>query len=302
MMDPALENLGWTEAQWNRICTAVTEEAQKARVAAQVLPVVGPEDGNTVAIPRFALTTPNYQIAAPQNRLAVDSNPTLNLTTISVNVHLRGHEVADPELRAALTMFRRAANYIARIEDALVFNGRSAGPNPAIVGMPAGVPLVFTISADGIAESGVFTGPPAGPPVIPPRQVGVAPVQGDALVTAIVDAIGALEGEGQLGPFACILSTSLFRVACTPNQNSLVMPRDRILPFLQGPLLRASGAIPGWGAVIALSANPVEIVSATEIGVQFVQKTLEPRCVFRVSERVALRVKEWGAIALFFEP
>src|SRR4051812_47871792 len=102
-MDPALANLGWTDEQWNRICTTVTEEAQKARVAAQVLPVVGPEDASTLAIPRFTLGTQGLQApqpGSPTERLRVDSNPTLNLTTISVNVPLRGHEMADPDLRA----------------------------------------------------------------------------------------------------------------------------------------------------------------------------------------------------------
>jgi hypothetical protein len=145
-----LVELGWTEDHWNRLVGAASEEAQKARVAAQMLPIAGPEDRSTVAIPEFSLGyspapaassapvepgEPGRQAAA---RLTVDSNPTLFLTTIAVNVHLRSHEVADGNLTAALGMFRRAANYIARIEDALVFNGRAANAAPAhgIAGIP----------------------------------------------------------------------------------------------------------------------------------------------------------------------
>jgi uncharacterized linocin/CFP29 family protein len=300
MMDPAIESLGWTEEQWNRICAAVSEEAQKARVAAQVLPVVGPEDPDTVAIPRFEQTTPASpnNLVPPSLRLAVDSNPTINLTTISVNVQLRGHEVADPALTAALSMFRRAATWIARLEDMLLLNGRSNGPNPVLRGPAGQIPSVYTLSADGVAEAGIFNlGQAIGVP-LPRRQIrGQALVTGQGLFDGIVAAIGALEAAGQLGPFACLLGPTLFQIASSANRN-FVLPRDRILPFLQGPLLRSSAAATAFGAVISLAANPVEIVAATDIGVQFVQKTPEPRCIFRVCERVALRVKDWNAIAI----
>ena len=157
-MHSDLVELGWTEDHWNRITSVVTEEAQKARVAAQGLPLSGPEDGNTVAIPPFDLFPQlNRPAPPPLQRLAVNSNPILPITTLAINVQLRSHEVADDTLNAALGMFRRAANYIARLEDALVFNGRM-GPNIAPVGTGS-VPPVFTVSGDG-ATPGVFWPPP----------------------------------------------------------------------------------------------------------------------------------------------
>src|ERR1022692_2101370 len=135
-MDPALEQIGWTEDQWNRICTTVTEEAQRARVAAQILPVVGPEDPTVVAIPAYTMTYPERPEVArpPERQMNVSSDPTLYLTTISVLVEVRPREAADPALSAALTMFRRAANVIARAEDALAFNGRTTGEEGTIGG------------------------------------------------------------------------------------------------------------------------------------------------------------------------
>src|ERR1043166_1192999 len=135
-----LIELGWTEGHWNRLLEAVSEEAQKARVAAQMLPLAGPEERSTLAIPEFAISSgpaPSDSPRQASERLLVDSNPTLYLTTIAVNVFLRSHEAADPQLNAALGMFRRAANYIARIEDALVFNGRAANkpPEQGLVGI-----------------------------------------------------------------------------------------------------------------------------------------------------------------------
>lgn len=300
-MDPALENLGWTEAQWNRICTTVTEEAQKGRVAAQLLPAVGPEDASTVAVPNFTLYAQPSPILAngTRQRLAVDSEPTLPLTQIAVNVSLRNHEAADPNLSAALGMFRRAANYIARVEDALVFSGRPGNNLPPPFGLGL-IPNVVQITGNGpvdgllLAYSGLgvrrrWSRIPSTP--------GVA--LGNRVIEAIIAAINALDRSGQLGPYACALSPSLFEAICEPTA-SLVLPRDRILPFLQGPLVRTSAILNGWGAVLALSGSPTEIVVARDIDVRYLQTSEEPRYVFRVSERVALRIKEPQSIAILY--
>jgi uncharacterized linocin/CFP29 family protein len=316
-MHSDLVELGWTDEQWNRISSVIAEEAQKARVAAQMLPLVGPEDPTTVAIPPYTLTTPLNPNAkappAPQNRLTVDSDPNLFLTQIAVNVPLRTREAADPNLTAALVMFRRAANYIARMEDALVFNGR-AGPNLLPPFGTAGIPNVVQVVGDG-AVNGIcsFGGPFGGRTLInvkaikAPAGAAARPVVGDQVVTSIIQAINQLEMNGQVGPYACALSPYLFEMICTPNGN-LVLPRDRILPFLQGPLLRSSAIFQGplapapttmaWGVVIATSGDPVELVVASDIQVRYLQTTEEPRVTFRVSERIAVRIKEPKAIAL----
>ena len=301
-MDPALENLGWTEAQWNRICTTVTEEAQKGRVAAQLLPAVGPEDASTVAVPNFTLQSQASPILASwtTRRLSVDSDPTLPLTQIAVNISLRNHEVADPNLSAALGMFRRAANYIARVEDALVFSGRPGNNLPPPYGLGL-IPDVVQITGDGpvdglaLAYSGTGAQRLLSPIVPPPAPADL----GTAIVNAIIAAINALDANGQLGPYACALSPDLFAAICAPN-SSLVLPRDRILPFLQGPLVRASALFKGWGLVLALSGSPIELVVARDIDVRYLQTSEEPRYVFRVSERVALRIKEPQSIAVLY--
>lgn len=299
-MDPALAQLGWTEEQWNRICTTVTEEAQKARVAAQVLPVVGPEDASTVAVPPLTLGAQPAPAPWPAiNRMFVDSNPTLNLTTIAVDIPLRGHEIADPELKAALTMFRRAANYIARIEDAIVFNGRGPYGNVYIGGPQLAVPAVFSVNTDATQfDNGVFTGGAGFVPInrVPFAQNGA--ITGPAIVTAVINAITLLENRGQLAPFGLVLGADLFEAAHNPTP-ALVLPRDRILPLIQGPLVRASTGPGVMGALVALSGSPVELVVATDIGIKYLQTTVEPRYIFRVSERIALRIKERDAIAIF---
>jgi uncharacterized linocin/CFP29 family protein len=307
-MHPDLIEIGWTEEQWNRIVTTVTEEAQKARVATQLLSVSGPEEPKTVAVPRFALRVqPNPVIVgtAPVDRLMVESDPDLYLQSIAVNVQLRNREVGDPELKAALVMFRRAANLIVRLEDALVFQGRKTGNlTPHELGIAPGVAFGVNIADVGVATiegtipatgiQGIF------PHIKVPRPRRcltriVRGIDGQALVSRIIQAIEALEERMRLGPFACVLGHELFAALCDPTP-SMVLPRDRILPFLQGPLLRSSVVPPDFGAVISLSGSPLEMVVATDLNVRFLQTTLEPRFAFRVSERVALRIEDELAI------
>jgi uncharacterized linocin/CFP29 family protein len=122
---------------------------------------------------------------------------------------------------------------------------------------------------------------------------------GERVINGIIRSINLLDAAGQLGPYACVLSNSRFAQICEPAA-SLVLPRDRILPFLQGPLVRSSAIQNGFGVVVALSGSPIELVVAHDIAVRYLQTTQEPRYVFRVSERIALRIKEHRAIGILF--
>jgi uncharacterized linocin/CFP29 family protein len=296
----------WTEDQWSLVRKTVAEEAQKARVAAQFLPLYGPVDPTAVAVPNFRLSTaarPGPPLPPPPpRRLEVDSTPGTFLACIEVQVALANREMADPELGAALAMFRRAAAYVARVEDALVFNGQPGPDLPPRGGLVAGVG-VWNVTAGGV-QDGLLPPIAAGimlAPVVAPPRVG-CPIPfgptGHDVFNAVVAATNGLETGGHPGPFACVLAPLLFAEVCTPNP-SFVLPRDRILPLLEGgPLLRSSTIPPGFGVVLALGGSPVELVVAHDISVRFLQTTLEPRCVFRVSERIVLRIKELGAIAV----
>ena len=89
---------------------------------------------------------------------------------------------------------------------------------------------------------------------------------------------------------------SMFQAVNTPIAQSMVLPRDSILPYLGGPLLRASAVPADSGLVTSLQGDPAEIVVAKEISVRYLQATLEARHVFRVSERFVLRIKEPRAL------
>jgi uncharacterized linocin/CFP29 family protein len=330
-MSDATDPTNWTDKQWSDIRALVADEAQKTRVAAEFLPLYGPVDPSVVAVPDLLLgyaPIPPPPAAAPAGaaplRIQVASAPGTFLATLSVQVALSNHEVADPELLAARAAFRRAAVIIARIEDALVFTGQ---PGPGLAPPPlfpggwlATLPGIYQVTG-GFQQAGLVptgAGPRAVPPAanVPPRAAepitppvalpaaGPAPLAaiqawGPRIVAGVVGAVGQLEANGHSGPFACFLSPLVFQAVHTPATGSSVLPREQILPFLGGDNLRRSNTIPdGYGIIVALGGGPIEIVVGSEIGVQFLQTTLEPRHLFRVKERIAFRVKEWDAVAV----
>jgi uncharacterized linocin/CFP29 family protein len=204
-----------------------------------------------------------------------------------------------------LSLFRRAANVVARLEDAIIFRGLArddtvAGgfaPRAGVTGLPAVWQITGAHSAEGLWSLGadrewfpVLANPPD--------------LRGHAIVRAVSGAIGRLEQQGHFGPFAVVLGQGLFLLAQTPDVGSLVMPQDRIIPFLGGgPLLRSStlDALNGYsGVVVALGGAPIELVVASDVSLQFLQVTSEPAFVFRVYEKIALRIKEPKAIAQLY--
>lgn len=294
-MSDANTQLQWTDEQWNRVRQVIYEEARRARVAGNVLPLYGPLAPDATYVTKEQLNAPDHDDApfgkAPG--FTVSDSDTLKLTTLQVKVYLRGAQVADPQLTSALIAFRRAANVLARLEDKIVFNGQSdAGKGP-----PAEVDSTLWQVVGGQKNDGLL---------LPPderRVVGVAPGpkgeigSGNELVGSISEAIGLLESKYHLGPFACILDQKYFRTATTPTDGSQVMPQDRILPFLGGgPLLRSSALPEHRGLVIALGGAPIDLVVATDISVNFLQVTTDPWYVFRVYEKIVLRLNQKDAI------
>ncbi|MGH8900621.1 MAG: encapsulin [Egibacteraceae bacterium] len=283
--------LPWTDEQWATAQRTVLEAARKARVASSFLPLFGPLPSGQATVP--ALNMESTEIVQGQRgeapkRLEIDDGKTFRLTTIACDVYLRTQEAEDPDLGAARQMLARAADVIGRLEDAIVFNGLEKMRDShelRIRGSVKILPEIYTIrngeQSDGLSHVGT--------PI---------PVQGrKALVSAVVEAIQTLEGTGYYGPFACVLGDELYLAANTPNKNSLVLPSDRITPFLEGGPLRRSGVVPApQGVVVALSGSPIDLVVASDVHVEYVQLTIEPRYVLRVSERFVLRIKQPGAV------
>src|SRR5208337_3615182 len=285
-----------TDDQWTKIRQIVHDEALRARVAASFLPLYGPLPGDATTVPTDRLLQPPSPEA--NGRLAVEDDVTIRLASVSVNVYLKNHMLADPELAAASIMFKRAANIIARVEDAIIFDGApdTTATPPDIPGA-AGLPNVFMVGGQKTYEGLVQQAFNADDPVDIRRRSDEYPL-GANVFTAVVEAINLLEDAGYYKPFGCVLSDDLFSAIYTPIAASLVLPADSLPPVLSGPLLRSSTLDDGTGLVISLQGNPVEIVVANDISVRYLQATEEGGHLFRVSQRFVLRVKDDTAIAL----
>jgi uncharacterized linocin/CFP29 family protein len=272
----------WTAQQWHTVQQAVYEEARKARVAARFLPLYGPISADAETVPAEVLKEGNPR-GHVTPRLHVEDSAVLHLATIAVNVFLNSQQVAQPDLSAALTMFRRAANIIARMEDALIFRGSDAWKDdPNGIYRLTGGPV-----PDGLYQQG--------------NKIEAALTNGQELVSAVARGISDLEDRGYVGPYALALSSELFITAETPNGGTLVLPSDRIRPLIEGPLVR-TGTLEGrCGVLLSLAGKPVEIVVASEIAATFLQVSEEPRWIYRVSERFVLRVKEPESIVVLVE-
>src|SRR5262245_48192378 len=283
----------WTDEQWTRINRVIQEEATRARVAASFLPLYGSLSPETDFVRRELIGYQPWPQPPPVNRVAIDDRNVSQLATLQVRMRVRGAQMADPELRSVLALFRRAANVLARLEDAVVFNRLEPDPaNPGRFAPPAGVAGLGDIweITGGEVLRGLLDLANA-TRVVPPRP------RSRGLVRAVSRAIGQLEADGHFGPFAVVLDHALFTVAQTPDPNSLVLPQDRIIPFLGGGSLLRSSTLPlGYGVVVALGGAPVELVVAKDMCFEFLQVTHEPEFIFRVCEKMVLRIKEPDAI------
>jgi uncharacterized linocin/CFP29 family protein len=287
----------WTDEQWARVNQVIQEEATRARVAATFLPLYGPLSADTDFV--------RAEIIPPDAPLRIQDRNTIQLATLQVRVPVRSAQMADPDMRSVLAVFRRAANVLARLEDAVVFRGLEQTNATSIGFAPPGgtasLPAIWEIHG-GQATPGLWGPRPTNATW---QWIEVSAV-GEALVTAVSDAIGKLEGHGHFGPFAAVLGQGLFLVAQTPDQSSLVLPQDRIIPFLGGGSLLRSSTLDehkGYsGVVVALGGAPVELVVATDVSLQFLQVTEHPNFLFRVREKIALRIKEADAIIRLYVP
>ncbi|HXW13984.1 MAG TPA: encapsulin, partial [Terriglobia bacterium] len=288
---PNSPQVPWTDEQWARVNQVVQEEAKRARVAAQFLPLYGPLAPDTDFVRREFIPREDED-PRPLKVLKIGDRSTIQLATLAVKVQFRGAQMADPDLNSVLTLFRRAANIIARLEDAVIFRGLVNGHWDQFE-PPGGVPKGNWEIHGGQKTVGLWVEEAgANSPTdssggleteelrAQKRRVRV-PVAlpdgpdppGDVLVGSVSEAIGKVEEAFHLGPFALVLGQRFFRAAQTPSP-SLVLPQDRILPFLNGgPLLRSSTLPEDSGVLVALGGAPVELVVAQDLAIQFLQVT-----------------------------
>jgi uncharacterized linocin/CFP29 family protein len=112
-MDDPNAQVGWTEAQWNRVREEVLQAWQRVRVAGSFLPIYGPLPPSTQVVPSEVIRDDG----------TVDDRATATLLEIALPVTLSRQQIREEELSSALLQFRRRATQLGQIEDWFIFNG-----------------------------------------------------------------------------------------------------------------------------------------------------------------------------------
>ena len=228
--------------------------------------------------------------------MVVNDYDTLRLASVSVNVYLKNHMLADPELAAATTMFTRAAKIIARVEDSLIFNGKQPGaarllaPKTCKASLRSAAPTNTRVLFIMVVHR----------PVRRCRLTMRTPsTPGPRYSPQLSRQSAGLNVKATTNPTHCVLATDLFTAIYRPNPELDGSARRRLPALLDGPLLRAS-SLRKWAGSGDFACRAIRRRSscASDISVRYLQGTLDGLHAFRVSERFVLRVKEPTAIVL----
>jgi uncharacterized linocin/CFP29 family protein len=275
-MDDRNAQVGWTEAQWNRVREEVLQAWQRVRVAGSFLPIYGPLPPSTQVVPS--------EVLKPDG--SVDDRATADLLEIALPVRLSRQQIMEEDLSSALLQFRRRATQLGQLEDWFIFNGTY----PSIdltpdgraefegeeAGLPDYRPDLAHLNASASSQRARISGTPksikglshddqlegmrqqnpgslgliGGPEVEqvqnaakarPALQPKPEPDNNTLLQAIIINAINSLEDNGYVAPYVCVFGRKPFQAAFTPINNSTVLPRDRIEPLIGRELLHASG-------------------------------------------------------------
>jgi hypothetical protein len=332
-MDGLNAQVGWTEAQWNRVREEVLHAWQRVRVAGSFLPVYGNLPPSTQIVPS--------EIFKPDG--TIDYQATAGLLEISLPVTLTRQQVREEDLSSALLQFRRRAMQVGQLEDWYVFNGAypwaellaqtlsvrqetvayrpssrfldevvskwsflSGAPKPIaghatqkrglLLRNPGSLGLIE--GAKAVRGIDIIEWPP------PPRKP-----DNEGLLRTVVNAINSLEAHGYVAPYVCVFGRSPFEEAHGPIDNSISFPRDRLEPLIGRELLHASAIdiAPKWyppaeqewpmrGVLLSLAGDAVDLAIAAEATPEFRHVDVEGHYIFSVFERFTLRIKDPKAI------
>ena len=277
-MDDRNAQVGWTEAQWNRVREEVLQAWQRVRVAGSFLPIYGPLPPSTQVVPSEVLNDDG----------SVDDEATASLLEIALPVRLSRQQIMEEDLSSALLQFRRRATQLGQIEDWFIFNGTypsidlTFDGRAAFKGEEAGLPdyrpdLAHLNASDSSQRARISGAPKSikglshddqvegmrqqnpgslgliGGSSVEQQQNAAKAAQAAQALQApnpdnnklmqaiIIDAINSLENKGYVAPYVCVFGRKPFQEAFTPINNSTVLPRDRIEPLIGRELLHASG-------------------------------------------------------------
>jgi uncharacterized linocin/CFP29 family protein len=324
--DEENKKVPWSEEIWKAIQRVVHEETTRVRVGATFLPQrrVSPK---TTSVPADLIR--NQPISGEtSNTLTIDEGVNIRLNEIWTEFALTTqqiHETAEaknPEHTSAVTLARRAAQYLALAQDIVIFHGANGFSAPFfqqnVRSPPGQVPI----------DGGLLSLPqPASPPWVGSgpfassnAAITVGPLSGTPGVlygentfAAVATGCSVLTSQGQRGPYALILHTVPYADLFAPFGNgSLVVTADRVIPLVKAGLfdtgtLPPNSAVPPtvpppkptppyFGVLVSIGGQTIDLVIGLQAKTVFMQQDTNQNWRFRVLERFALRVTDPSAI------
>jgi hypothetical protein len=187
-----------------------------------------------------------------------------------------------------VSLATRAANFLAQVEDSIIFQGQNALQSFLLGG--SATPVNFRVTANTLdlgllnllLPGGTF--PALLGTAFPPDQVVlVSPAQTsgaqaglyqEKTVAAVAQAFSILQSKGQYGPYALVLHTAPFADAHSPLPTTLITPAEPIRHLMSAgffgtgtlpPFLAASGAT-GGGLNGGLGTGSITTIKVTAGG------------------------------------
>jgi len=312
----------WSEDIWKAIHRTVHDESMRVRVGAKFLPHSRVHPKTTSVQQDMVLNAP-LPGETPYSTLTIDEGTTIRLNEIWTEFALttqQVHETAEaknPEHTSAVTLARRAAQYLALGQDIVIFQGYN-GYNAPFFSQNVRYRQPYQPADGGLLSltGGPYSSASANPtitvpPLDSPPAVGVT--YGQNTLTGVTEGITALTAQGQPGPYALALNTAIYAdLYAAVGLGSLVITADRIDPLVKAGLFGTatippdpSGVTspvgsppspPYYGVLVSLGGRTMELVVGLHATTVYMQQDLNQLWRFRVLERFALRVMDVTAI------
>jgi uncharacterized linocin/CFP29 family protein len=284
----------WGPDIWNRIDRAVHDEMARVRVGAKFIPLYGPLPPETRTVPSDRVPDPAGQPLA----LGVEEGESTSLVELSVDFRLTQSQVdGEDRLGTAIALATRAANALAGDEDRLIFRGADGVLNNQRerTGVnDRGVRYRITGDQDPLYLDGQDRFGVAAPAAV---DAGGAGGRGQVTLTRANIAYATLQGVGRQGPFALALHHLVYADVNSPvAADTLDTPADRLRPLFTAGVFATSALPENSGVVVSVGGNSVDRAVGIDATTAFLQVESDGRYLFRVYERLALRVKDRQAV------
>lgn len=280
-------NLGhdqiWTPDIWTDINQAVLNVIGPIRVVQKVFQSTNMS--NAANVPKDEFDADKMRIAEGKTKPLIEISVEFSLTQSQVD--------NEATLHTGKSLAKLAARSLALAEDTLLLQGADAK-------LPANVRVTNKDSAEhgllGVDQDHRVHVKHLG------SSSGTSAIFGGNLFTAVTQGIAELNKDGQPGPYALILESSVYADAFSPLPTTLVTTADRLTPLLEGGFY-SSGSLPkNTGLLTSLGGEPTTIYVAQDAITAYTQENKDGSQLFRVFERVQFVAREKTAfVNLAFE-